>query len=298
MSLTGVTFLRIGTNFAPKAEYPAPVEQHIRAGHHPLAGWLAAQLDYIELSLKTRHLDAESLHEDIRALHDNGLGVHLHPYYEIRGFDTPKEPGHMRSNLRAVLDIAAETARAQGFPVVMNFHAASGDGPTPRETLHTHSVAFFRWLLAEIADREAEIIITAEHQLPPRPTDAWQRYGDHYAELLALSDAVAGLGLCWDMGHSAMRSARYSDPLMPPADFFGHVQHVHIHDVERAVPVDHRPIGAGDSPLKDYLAGLMTTYTGDFTMEYDAREFLGPAYAGFLQQSRQNLLRRMPEKSL
>ncbi|MFP4323348.1 MAG: sugar phosphate isomerase/epimerase family protein [Anaerolineales bacterium] len=287
--------LRIGTNFAPPAEYPPLVQQHIRTGHQPLAAWQAAGLDYIELALKSAHLDDASLSTHIEQLQHAGLGVHLHPYYEIRGFGTPSEARYLRQNLTQMLDIAHRAAQTQGYPVVINFHAASGAGTIPRETLHAQSVAFFDWLAEQATG--LDVAVTVEHQLPPRPTDTWQRYGDHYTELLALHAAINqdNVRLCWDMGHSAMRSARYGDDLLPPPDFAAAVRHVHIHDVQHEIPADHRPIGDGETPLGNYLLSLAECgYAGDFTMEYDANEFFGADYTAFLTRSKAALMEILP----
>jgi hypothetical protein len=50
--------------------------------------------------------------------------------------------------------------------------------------------------------------------------------------------------ICWDVGHSTMKTAHYGDDLHPPAEFLPLVGHVHIHDVDMSTPNDHRPQGA------------------------------------------------------
>lgn len=283
----------IGTNFPIRSEYSHHIEDRIAAGDDPFAAFEAAELDYVELALTDeRGLDAAALQADIDELHQRDLWVNMHPYYHCRGFGTEAEVPTLRSNLREALHIAHQAAQHEGRLVNLNFHAASGGvGPFTRQELIAHSHAFHHWLM-ETAD-PLDVIITTEHQLPPVRSHRWMRIGDHFAELLTLKREISHerFQICWDMGHSTMRTAHYGDDPHPPAEFLPLVGHVHIHDVDMSGPEDHRLIGSGDAPLADLVGALLGVgYDGAFTMEYAANEFFGPLYADFLRQSRANLL--------
>lgn len=281
----------IGTNFPIRSEYSPTLRGLIDAQHDPFKAFAAAELDYVELAQRQDRLNLAALRADVDALHERGLQVNLHPYYRCRDFGTPAELPHLRPNVRAVLEIAEEIAQAEGRQVVVNFHAASGYAS--REGLLAHSYAFHDWLMETVHAMHANVLITTEHQLPPKVGDGYQRIGDRFSDLLDLRahQPDPHFFVCWDMGHSAMRHAYYGDALHPPAELLPLVKHVHIHDVDFSQPKDHRLIGTGDSPLQAFVTGLLAAgYGGGFTMEYDPDEFFGAEYADFLRRSKSALL--------
>lgn len=280
----------IGTNFPIRSEYSYKLEDHIAAGNDPFEAFEAAGLDFVELALTDeRGFNRSALQADVDELHQRGMLVNMHPYYHCAGFGTDNETASLRPNLQAMLEVAHETAQHEGRAINLNFHAASGPGN--RAELLTQSHAFFHWLMEQVAQRD--VIITAEHQLPPKRSSSYVRIGDHFDELLALKskNEHERFQICWDMGHSMMRTAHFGDDPLPPSELLPLVKHVHIHDVDMQEPKDHRLIGSADSPLTDLLGGLLSAgYDGSFTMEYNANEFFGPLYADFLSKSRAELL--------
>jgi sugar phosphate isomerase/epimerase len=289
----GFLLIYIGTNFPLSSERSSKIQDLIRAGNDPLYMIRDAELAYVEISLRHEKLDHAALAADVIAFHQAGLQVNLHPYYEVRGFGTASENPYLRPNLEAVLVIAGEIAQQEGRPVILNFHAASGKRATQREVLLNHSFAFHDWLMETAAVFKADVLITTEHQLPPEPNLDRQRIGDNFAELLDLKahQPADGFGLCWDMGHSTMRTAHYGDNLFPPKAFLPLVKHVHIHDVDLRQPVDHCLIGEGDAPLGDFVMSLLEVgYQGGWTMEYQVSDIFGEHYSDFLRRSKQALL--------
>jgi sugar phosphate isomerase/epimerase len=281
--------LIIGTNFPIRSEYSHKLEDHIAAGNDPFEAFEAAGLDFVELALTDeRGLNRSALQADVDELHRRGMRVNMHPYYHCAGFGTNSETASLRPNLQAMLQVAADTAQHEGRAINLNFHAASGPGQ--RATLLTQSHDFFHWLMD--ASDGMNVIITAEHQLPPKRSSSYVRIGDHFDELLMLKskNEHESFQICWDMGHSMMRTAHFGDDPLPPSELLPLVRHVHIHDVDMSQPDDHRLIGSADSPLTDLLGGLLSTgYDGSFTMEYSANEFFGPLYANFLSKSHAEL---------
>jgi sugar phosphate isomerase/epimerase len=293
MIIRGISVI-IGTNFPIRSEYSTRLEDRIAAGNDPFAAFETAELDYVELALTDEHgLDADALQADIDELHRRGMVVNMHPYYHCRGFGTDAEIPTLRDNLQEALRIAHQTAQHEGRTITLNFHAAAGGTDTfTRAQYLAQSTAFFGWLM-EVADK-LDVIITAEHQLPPKPGTNYVRIGDSFTELMRLKTDIPHekFHICWDVGHSTMKTAHYGDDLHPPAEFLPLVGHVHIHDVDMSTPNDHRPISSADAPLADYVAALLGAgYDGSFTMEYAANEFFGPLYADFLRESRANLLK-------
>ncbi len=293
----------IGTNFPNTAEYSRTLKKHVESGLDPVRAFVEAELNYVELSLKHVSFDRAAFEADIQRLHEHGLQVNLHPYFNCQGFGSTDEHPRLRESMKTVLQIAHHAAQDEGRRVVINLHAASGrksfQGKNDREKLVEQSIAFHQWLME--AANGLDVQITTEHQLPPSPQEGTIRIGDSFDELLTLRAATPHdqFHICWDMGHSAMRNAFYHADLYPPHELVTLVRHVHIHDVNFDTPVDHRPIGTAGSPLQDFVQSLLHSgYTGGFTMEYQADEFFGESYADFLRQSKAALISLVEEKHI
>ncbi|HLA43316.1 MAG TPA: TIM barrel protein, partial [Aggregatilineales bacterium] len=177
--------------------------------------------------------------------------------------------------------------------VNINFHAASGGAAAGRNSLLRQSHAFNCWLIETVERLNADVMITTEHQLPPKSDSTYFRIGDNFPELIEMVAYVDHdrFASCWDMGHSMMRVARYDIETNPPDKYLPLVKHVHIHDVDMTAESDHRPIGTADSPLSIFVALLLDVgYAGAFTMEYQASEFFRGDYVDFLRRSKNALL--------
>lgn len=262
-----------------------------------MESFCAAELDYVEISVKQHPLDTDSLQDYVDRLLDNGLGICMHPYYNCFGFAKGQEHERLRPDMQAVLGIARETTQRQGWPVVLNFHAAYSSHTASRIEMLADSHAFHNWLMDTVDTLNADVIITTEHQLPAKNLKGRVRIGDNFNELLMMIERVthSKFGICWDMGHSVMGTVRHERDIAPPEGFCESVKHVHIHDVSFEQVEDHRPIGTADSPLQDYLTRLMAAgYEGNFTMEYNPNEFFDESYTGFLQNSKANFLALLP----
>jgi len=284
----------IGTNFPATAELSSDLKKKVSQGLDHFSMIATAGLDYIEFGLRKTNLNAEMFRADVKRLHELGLKLNIHPYYECRGFGTPSESSTLRQNIEQVFTIARDAAQYEGRPITLNFHAASGNNH--RQEMIEQSQQFNTWLV-ETADRlDADVIITTEHQLPPRLEQKnLQRIGDNFDELLTMVQATPhdNFGSCWDMGHSVMQHVQSHANVMPPQKYPTMVKHIHIHDVDFKIPKDHRLISTGQSPLANYLA-LLPTYDGSITMEYSASEFFDIDYVEFLQASKTALMALLP----
>lgn len=294
----------IGTNFPNSAEYSQKIRKHMEQGINPFADFVEAELDYIELAIRHNSVDRLALEADVKKLHQHGLQVNIHPYFNCQGFGN-SDDSRLKDNMLAVLEIANTIAQDESRTVLINLHSASGrksfSGKEDRQPLIACSNAFHTWLMETVDKHHFDVQITTEHQLPPSPSEGKIRIGDSFDELLTLraSNPHDRFHLCWDMGHSAMKNAFYGASLYPPHEFVTLVRHVHIHDVEFNKPVDHRLIGSADSPLQDFVQSLLQVgYTGGFTMEYQVDEFFGADYADFLKKSKSALLALSAEKHI
>jgi len=281
----------IGTNFPLRGEYNNKLQALIETSPDPTAAFAAAQLNYIELALKRNPLDREAVHQELDQLRQHGLQANFHPYYNCLNFGTDHEDASLRPRIITLLEIAQALAQAEGRPIVINFHAVSAFKTDSRPALFQQSHHFFEWMMETVAQHDADVIITAEHQLPPESESPKARIGDTFEELLALDMNDDRFGFCWDMGHSVMGHLLHHAPLTPPTAFLTKVRHIHIHDVDFEQQLDHRLIGSGNSPLKDFIHLLKNVgYQDAFTMEYNVTEFYGENYTNFLHQSRQAMI--------
>jgi len=215
------------------------------------------------------------LQDHIARCVDAGLKVTLHPYSEGTVFN-PVFFSLEEENLCRVLHerfflLAAEAARRQQFPTVVNIHAAAGISADPRQYLLDQSISFFTWAHDWCRDNVPQVSVAVELQISPNADEPRQRIGDTYEELLEVSiatDAVA----CWDFGHAYWNTRRYGWPLYPPQALIPRIGHVHCHDVRGE---DHQPLVYNTVPWRDFLKLLINNdFDGRIILEVPPSEFL------------------------
>ncbi|MHC4208762.1 MAG: sugar phosphate isomerase/epimerase family protein [Planctomycetota bacterium] len=197
--------------------------------------------------------DGQALMEHVAICQGKGLRVSLHPYTEGTAYNPacysagPDNP--CRELHEHFFDLAAEAARLQDGPTVVNIHSAAASIEHTRDDLVDQSVGFFQW-----AGRVCvpEVRPVAELQIRPNPDEPIQRIGDDYEELLEVVERSA-CGACWDFGHAVMNARRFDLPLDPPRALLSRFVHVHCHDVDRD---DHQPLVFGNVPWRRFLDAL------------------------------------------
>ena len=187
-----------------------------------------------------------------------GLLTDLHPYLtgEINPGAFVDEDGNAcREFVLRALKLADWTSRRQGQTCVLVFHAASNyttkELPIANESRAFYlerSQRFFEWVERAVAEMGLDVRPVSEFQLPGN--EPFFRIGETFEEVLATVDG-AGLGLCWDTGHSYLGTLRKGGAVYPPPAFVERVAHVHLHDVQNGH--DHRPIGHDTVPYRDHL---------------------------------------------
>lgn len=215
------------------------------------------------------------LQDHIARCVDAGLKVTLHPYSEGSKFNpaffSPDEENPCRVLHERFFLLAAEAARRQQFPTIVNIHAAAGSSANPRQRLLDQSISFFLWAHDWCRDNVPEVSVAVELQISPDTDEPTQRIGDRYEEVLEMSiasDAVA----CWDFGHAYWNARRYGWPLYPPQALIPRIGHVHCHDV---CGNDHQPLIYNTVPWRDFLKLLIDNdFDGRVILEVPPSEFL------------------------
>jgi len=220
-------------------------------------------------------VETPDLQDHIARCVDAGLKVTLHPYSEGTifnpGFFSLEEENPCRTLHERFFLLAAEAARRQQFPTVVNIHAAAGVWADPRQYLLDQSIAFFLWAHDWCRQNVPQVSVAVELQISPDADEPRQRIGDTYDELLEISiasDAVA----CWDFGHAYWNARRYGWPLYPPQALIPRIGHVHCHDV---CGDDHQPLICNTVPWREFLKLLISNhFDGRAILEVPPSEFL------------------------
>jgi sugar phosphate isomerase/epimerase len=217
----------------------------------------------------------DDLREHIARCVGAGLKVSLHPYSEGSIFNVayfaPDENNPCRRLHERFLSLAAEAARMQQYPTIVNIHGAAGTDKDPREFLVERSITFFTWAGQWCRANAPEVDVTVELQISPNADEPRQRIGDKYDELLKIAPA-SGVGVCWDFGHAWWNTRRYGWPLTPPDALLPHIRHVHCHDVSGGE--DHQPLVYGIVPWRDFLKLLRDHgFDGRVILEVPPTEF-------------------------
>jgi sugar phosphate isomerase/epimerase len=217
----------------------------------------------------------QELREHVARCVGAGLKVSLHPYSEGTIFNpqyfSPDEDNPCRQVHERFLSLAAEAARLQQYPTVVNIHAAAGTDTDRRRHLVDQSIAFFTWAGQWCRQSAPEVSVTVELQISPNADEPRQRIGDTYEELLEIT-ARSEVGVCWDFGHAYWNTRRYDWPLYPPEALLPHIRHVHCHDVFGGE--DHQPLVYGAVPWRDFLALLCAHgFNGRVILEVPPTEF-------------------------
>ena len=183
--------------------------------------------------------DMSRLREHIARCTDAGLKVSLHPYSEASIFNplyfSPEADNPCRELHERFFAMAAEAARMQQFPTVVNVHGAAGGSDDAREHLLSQSIAFFTWAGQWCRDNAPQVGVTVELQISPDPGEPRQRIGDTYAELLNVAKE-SNVGVCWDFGHAYWNTRRFGWPIQPPKALLKRIVHVHCHDALNGGP--------------------------------------------------------------
>jgi len=233
---------------------------------------------------------AAPLREHIARCVDGGLKVSLHPYSEATiynpAFFSPDQNNPCRSLHERFLTAAAEVARRQHYPTIVNIHGAAGMRADPRWHLREQSVSFFAWAGDWCRRNAPDVSVAVELQISPNHDEPMQRIGDNYEELLAVatrSDVVA----CWDFGHAYRNARTHGWPLDPPEALLARIGHVHCHDVCRE---DHQPLLYDVVPWRDFLKLLIGRgFDGRIILEVPPSAFMRAGGLGTLTASLQVL---------
>jgi len=213
-------------------------------------------LDFVELTW-TEQTPPGAIAAMGRRVWQAGLGCSIHPYFygELAAdvFDRADPAG-----FDPLFDAAGTLADLTGGEVTVVFHPGRIDYEPnfrPADEAFAATRAFFRWA-GRRAGEVPGVRVLCETNMPVFPPDDRDRQvlGMTYRECLDLTDG-ADVGICWDFGH-AFASARLGHhPDMPPPAFVRRVGHVHAHDTVRTETgaVDHRPLGVGFCPWREYF---------------------------------------------
>jgi sugar phosphate isomerase/epimerase len=217
----------------------------------------------------------DELREHIARCVGAGLKVSLHPYSEGSIFNvayfSSQEDNPCRRLHERFLALAAEAARLQQYPTIVNIHGAAGTDRDPRRHLIGQSLSFFTWAGQWCRRNAPEAGVTVELQISPNADEPRQRIGDRYDELLDIA-GQSGAGVCWDFGHAFWNTRRYGWPLCPPDALLPHICHVHCHDVYGGE--DHQPLVYGAVPWRDFLKLLHDHgFNGRVILEVPTTEF-------------------------
>jgi sugar phosphate isomerase/epimerase len=234
--------------------------------------------------------DAQTLMEHVRACHDAGLRVSLHPYSEGTDYDPAQfltdqdNPcGELHERL---FDLAADTARLQEDPTIVNIHSAAADLDRDRAELVDRSVRFFEWARDVCRGFGPVVRPVVELQIRPNPDEPLQRIADSYDELLEVVQR-SGCGACWDFGHAVMNARRFGLPLDPPEALRSRIVHVHCHDVDQD---DHQPLIFGNVPWRRFLDALGGAgFAGTVILEVPPTKFLAAGGLTALERSAEAL---------
>jgi sugar phosphate isomerase/epimerase len=234
--------------------------------------------------------ETDALMEHIARCIDAGLNVSLHPYSEGTIFN-PARFSHDGDNAcrglhQHFLSVAAEAARRQQAPTIVNIHAAAGAATQARDYLVDQSISFFSWAGQWCRHNAPEVAVAVELQISPNRDEPRQRIGDTYEELLEVA-SESDVAACWDFGHAYWNAYRYGWPLYPPEALLPRIGHVHCHDVRDS---DHQPLLYNAVPWRDFIRLLIGRgYDGRIILEVPPSEFLDAGGIQALTTSLQSL---------
>jgi sugar phosphate isomerase/epimerase len=219
------------------------------------------------------------LREHIARCINAGLKISLHPYSEATIFNpayfSPAADNPCRVLHERFLSLAAEAARMERSPTVVNIHAAAGSSEESRQHLVDESIAFFSWAGRWCRQNAPEVGVTVELQISPNADEPRLRIGDTYEELLGIA-TQSEVRACWDFGHAYWNAYRYGWPLHPPDALLPRIGHVHCHDVRHddIGGEDHQPLVYHTVPWRDFLTLLAGNgFDGRIILEVPPTEF-------------------------
>jgi sugar phosphate isomerase/epimerase len=219
--------------------------------------------------------DLDRLREHVACCAGAGLKVSLHPYSEASIFNplyfSLDEDNPCRELHERFFSVAAEAARMQQSPTIVNIHGAAGGGADAREHLLSQSIAFFTWAGRWCRENAPQVQVTVELQISPDRAEPRQRIGDTYEELLDVA-VQSDVGVCWDFGHAYWNTRRFGRPVTPPEALLKRVIHVHCHD---ACTEDHQPLVHNTVPWREFLTLLRDHgFDGRVILEVPPDQFL------------------------
>jgi len=232
----------------------------------------------------------DAFSEHVARCVDAGMQMTLHPYTEGRVFnlacfsDRPDNPS--RRCHERFFSMAAEAARRQQAPTLVNIHGAAGISTDSRSDLVERSIAFFAWARQWCAQNAPDVNVTVELQLRPDPDEPKLRIGDRYDELLEVADR-GGVKVCWDFGHAYWNAHNHGVPFAPPQELLDRMGHVHCHDARK---YDHQPLLYDAVPWRDFIKRLIDNrYDERIILEVPTDAFLAAGGIDTVTASLQNL---------
>jgi len=183
-----------------------------------------------------------------------GLGCSVHPYLfgemAAEVFDSSRADAH-----EPMLQAVGELSQRSPESVTLVYHGGRAECKphnVPLAEAMAAAEAFFAWIGARVADEWPNVRVFCETQLPVEPSEGFHRVGDTYETCMDLV-AGAGVGLCWDFGHTLAAHRLGKHAAFPPAEFLAAVGHVHAHDTAdvEGRPQDHQLLGTGYAPWRE-----------------------------------------------
>lgn len=182
--------------------------------------------------------------------------------YNVLGDNPESSAADIKRDYEPMLDIAAHYG-----PATIVVHGACSS-TRPAADLLADTRAFLEWAL----DCYPSLDFALENLgVDPGRT----KIGADQANLLPIMLQLnhPRLGICWDMGHTAMNHARAEEDFAilenstPELDWLRQVRHVHLHDLsERGV--DHYPLMYGRVPYRRWLNALVVAgFVGTVVLE-------------------------------
>lgn len=234
-----------------------------------------AGIDFVEI----QHNDSVSW-EDINRLagrcleHELYVSVHPYPSENLRAEVFTETDSS--DSLTELLNNVATVKEITGRSVRLTFHGGVANGSPCHQNLAdatAHANQFVAWMVNKVETDYPDILLFFETQIPAGlGNEGMVRLGDTFTSLLDLAEGTDAR-FTWDFGHSFVSSQIKKQALQPPAEFLSRVGHVHAHDVVEIEKAkfglrDHRPIGTGICPWKEYCQ-LLSTAGFDETIEFE-----------------------------
>ena len=255
---------------------PSPV---IEAQDEFLSRIKTAGIDFAEIQYNDS-VSWEDIYSLVGRCAEHDLYASLHPYPSKNLRAEAFTETEFSDFLTEFLDTVVAVKGITGYPVRLTFHGGEANGNPCNQNLAdatAHAKEFVAWMVNKVETDYPDILLFFETQIPAGlGNEEMVRLGDTFDSLLDLAEGTDAR-FTWDFGHSFVSSRINKQALQPPAEFLSRVGHVHAHDVVEIEKAkfglrDHRPLGTGICPWKEYcqlLGGAGFDETIEFELPLD-----------------------------